>query len=234
MRTEGEAGTAFDAARATAATLLAALEPGDAVHVMTFDDAPRSDFDTAVHDLELARQQLNDLRPSHGGTAWPEALRAALTTLSTSNEPNARAVRDLGFRRHLGRQSAVGSAGAPGRVAHRLGAGRGRILRQRERRRDPRPGRCGALGRAGPRRGHGAQPRRRRAGGLRPAGRTRRRAQGGGESATRRRGATNPRVHLGGDARRPACGHGAQAYRPAARGRHALLRACRSWRSCAF
>ena len=89
MRTEGEAGTAFDAARAAAGTLLAALEPGDAVHVMAFDDAPRSAFDTAVHDVEMARKQLNDLQPSHGGTAWPEALRAALTTLSTSNEPNA-------------------------------------------------------------------------------------------------------------------------------------------------
>jgi hypothetical protein len=89
MRTEGESGTALDAAKQAANRLLDALEPGDAVQLMSFDAAPRPAFESPVHDIELARQQVNDLRPSHAGTAWPEALRAALTTLNATNQPNA-------------------------------------------------------------------------------------------------------------------------------------------------
>jgi len=88
MRTESEAGTALDAAKNAAGHLLDALEPGDAVQVMTFDSAPRSAFDTAVHDVELARRHLAELQPSHRTTVWPEALRAALTALSIAHEPN--------------------------------------------------------------------------------------------------------------------------------------------------
>lgn len=88
MRTEGEAGTALEAAKSAAGRLLDALEPGDAVQLMTFDSAPRPAFDNAVHDLELARRSLAELQPSHRGTSWPEALRAALTSLSAANEAN--------------------------------------------------------------------------------------------------------------------------------------------------
>jgi hypothetical protein len=88
MRAEGENGTALDAAKAMALRLVDVLERGDQVNVMTFDDAPHKQFQTAVHDLALVRQKIQELQPGHGGTDWAEGMQAGLAALADATEPN--------------------------------------------------------------------------------------------------------------------------------------------------
>ena len=88
MRTEGEKGTALDAAKLMTGHLLDALERGDQANVMAFDDAPHPEFERAVHDLGLVRERVNALQPSHGGTQWSAALKTALGGLQSATEPN--------------------------------------------------------------------------------------------------------------------------------------------------
>jgi len=88
MRAEGENGTALDAAKAMALRLVDVLERGDQVNLMTFDDAPHKQFQTAVHDLALVRQKIQELQPGHGGTDWAEGIQAGLAALADATEPN--------------------------------------------------------------------------------------------------------------------------------------------------
>jgi hypothetical protein len=88
MRMEDENGTALDAAKAMALRLVDVLERGDQVNVMTFEEAPRREFQTPVHDLALARQKIEELQAGHGGTGWSEAVKAALEELAEVGEPN--------------------------------------------------------------------------------------------------------------------------------------------------
>jgi len=88
MRSEGAEGTAFDAARVAAGGILAQMQPGDEVSLMTFDDAPHRWFQTPVRDLDAVRERLAQLEPSHRRTRWQRALEEALTDLGDAMNPN--------------------------------------------------------------------------------------------------------------------------------------------------
>ena len=88
MRAEGEHGTALDLARAAATDILSQLDEGDAVSLMTFDEAPHRLFRTPVRDLGAVRTRLQELQPSYRRTDWKLAVEAALADLSGAQDPN--------------------------------------------------------------------------------------------------------------------------------------------------
>jgi hypothetical protein len=88
MRAEGETGTALDGAKARALQLLAVLEKGDQVNLVTFDAAPHREFQNAIHDLALVRQRIEALQPGHGTTHWSKVIEEGLVMLAAATEPN--------------------------------------------------------------------------------------------------------------------------------------------------